>query len=477
MKTFKDATNMAIAEPLSTTTTQKPKSPINPEFNPINLIEKKKHGIAHSQAEIQDLVRGVMAGTVPDYQLAAWLMAVCLKGLTEDETFYLTEAFVNSGEILAVEGIEGIFVDKHSTGGVGDKTTLIVVPLLAAMGLKIAKLSGRGLGFTGGTIDKLEAIPGFKVSQTTQAMRSQLQQVGAVLSSQTGDLAPADALFYALRDVTATVDNLSLIAASVVSKKIASGADVIVLDIKVGRGAFMKTLTEAKALASLCRTIGARFGKRLETVISTMDQPLGSAIGHTVEILEVVETLQGKGQADLEYLCLALASVACVSAGLFPTTETAWVALKEKLNNGEALRKFEAIVKAQGGEVEALDAESATMPQPARMATIMAPISGYIHQIDSLKIAKAVKMLGGGRSKKEDVLDLGVGVQLQHKVGDFVEVGEVVARVLTGKHHFNEALETLKSAFQFCEMPVDVMPDLILESSLPLFSHHEEDGQ
>jgi pyrimidine-nucleoside phosphorylase len=444
------------------------------DFNPIAFIEKKKNGIAHSQAEIHALVHGVMAGTVADYQLSAWLMAVCLKGLTEDETFYLTEAFVQSGEILAVAGIEGTFVDKHSTGGVGDKTTLVVVPLLAAMGLKVAKLSGRGLGFTGGTIDKLEAIPGFKVAQTTQAMQEQLRQVGAVLSSQTGDLAPADALFYALRDVTATVDNLSLIAASVVAKKIASGADIIVLDIKVGRGAFMKTLAEAKALASLCRTIGARFGKRLETVISTMDQPLGAAIGHTVEILEVIDILNGKGSADLQYLCLVLAAVACVSAGLFPCTETAFIALREKLYNGEAYQKFEAIVAAQGGDVEALVPDSALMPQPARMATLMAPSSGYVHQIDSLKVAKVVKLLGGGRAKKEDVLDLGVGVQLQHKVGDFVEQGEVLARVLTGKHHFNEALDLLKSAFQLCEVPMDGMPELILDASLPLFSHHTE---
>ena len=467
---------MAVTDVLnsSSSSSKSLKPVVTADFNPIAFIEKKKHGIAHSQTEIHDWVSGVISGTVADYQLSAWMMAVCLKGLSEDETFYLTEAFVNSGEILSVEGIEGTFVDKHSTGGVGDKTTLVVVPLLAAMGLKIVKLSGRGLGFTGGTIDKLEAIPGFKVSQTTQAMQNQLKQVGAVLSSQTGDLAPADAVFYALRDVTATVDNLSLIAASVVSKKIASGADVIVLDIKVGRGAFMKTLTEAKALASLCRTIGARFGKRLETVISSMDQPLGSAIGHTVEILEVVETLKGNGSADLEYLCLALASVACVSAGLFPTTEIAWVALKEKIQTGDVYRKFEEIVQAQGGDVEALDPEAAAMPQPARMATIMAPSSGYVHQIDSMKVAKAVKMLGGGRTKKEDVLDLSVGVQLHHKVGDFVEAGEVLARVLTGKHHFNEAIETLKSAFQLSEVPMDGMPELILDASLPLFSHHND---
>ena len=459
---------MATTETLSSHSAKRPPSL---DFNHITFIEQKKQGVAHTAVAIHDFVQGVMAGTVADYQLSAWLMAVCLKGLTEDETFYLTEAFVQSGEILNLEGIEGTFVDKHSTGGVGDKTTLVVVPLLASMGLKIAKLSGRGLGFTGGTIDKLEAIPGFKVAQSTQAMREQLQQVGAVLSSQTGDLAPADAPFYALRDVTATMDNLSLIAASVVSKKIASGADVIIIDIKVGRGAFMKTLTEAKALASLCRTIGAKFGKRLETIISSMDQPLGTAIGHSVEILEVVETLKGKGSTDLEHLSLALSCVACVSAGLFPTAETAWVALKEKLNNGEAFLQFEAIVRAQGGDVEALDPETNALPQPARMATIMAPTSGYIHQIDSLKVAKAVKLLGGGRAQKTDVLDLSVGVQLQRKVGDFVEEGEVLAKVFTGKHHFNEAIETLKSAFQYATFPLDEQPPLILESSLPLFLH------
>lgn len=443
------------------------------ELNPVLLIEQKKQQLAHSQAEIHALVQGVMAGTVADYQLSAWLMAVCLNGLTEDETFYLTEAFVQSGTILNLTDIVGTFVDKHSTGGVGDKTTLVVVPLLAAMGLKVAKLSGRGLGFTGGTIDKLEAIPGLKVAQSIEAMREQLKQVGAVLSSQTGDLAPADALFYALRDVTATVDNLSLIAASVVSKKIASGADVIVLDIKVGKGAFMKTFSEAKALASLCRNIGVRFGKRLETVISTMDQPLGLAIGHTVEIYEVIDTLQGKGSPDLEQLCLALASVACVSAGLFTNPQAAWFTLKEKLLNGEAYNQFKAIVKAQGGDVEALPREARALPQSARMATIMAPITGYVHQIDSLKVAKCVKMLGGGRSKKEDLLDLGVGVVLRHKVGDFVEEGEVLARVFTGTHHFNEAIEILKTAYQLCEVPVDVMPELILESSITL-THQQE---
>ena len=339
-----------------------------------------------------------------------------------------------------------VFVDKHSTGGVGDKVTLVLLPLLACCeGIKLVKLSGRGLGFTGGTIDKLEAIPGFKTALTTDEMLAQVQAVGAVISSQTSNLAPADGKLYALRDVTATVASIPLIAASVMSKKIAAGADVIVLDIKAGAGAFMKTKEDAEALAELCEQIGERLNKPVATHISSMEQPLGLAIGHTLEVQEAMNTLQGKGPKDLEELSLTLCALALVAAKKFETEEAAITFLSEQLHNGAALAKFRDIVEAQGGEVESLDAPN-LMPQPDRVHMFPSPESGTITAIDPMAIAKACKVLGGGRKTKADEIHLGVGVLLHNQVGDSVDEGDTLLELYAGEQGYNEAWEMVKEA-------------------------------
>jgi len=413
--------------------------------NPTVWIEQKKQGQAHSQNEINDLVHAVMNGTMKDYQLSAWLMAVCLNGLNDDETFYLTKAFVESGDVLDLHGmgIEGITVDKHSTGGVGDKTTLIVAPLMAAAGLKVAKLSGRGLGFTGGTIDKLEAIPNFQVELSETAFVAQIQRIGLALSSQTPKLTPADGVFYALRDVTATVDNLSLIAASVMSKKIAAGADIIVLDIKAGKGAFMKDAQAAEALASLCRKIGIRFGKAVETTISPMNAPLGKAIGHTVEVIEAIDVLQGKATGaslDLEALSVKLTVMALVAAQRYDSLEEAIPYVQGLLQDGSAFARFQAWVDAQGGDVASLS-DTSLLVQPLRKITVPSPKSGVIQSIDALGIAKVVKALGGGRTVKTDALDYGVGVVLLHREGDAIEAGQPLLELWVGAT-YEDALAT-----------------------------------
>ncbi len=409
--------------------------------SPTHWIEQKKRGETHTELEINALVQAFMAGRMENYQLSAWLMAVCLNGLNEEETYYLTKAFVESGETLNLHamGIDGITVDKHSTGGVGDKTTLIVAPLMAAAGLKVVKLSGRGLGFTGGTIDKLEAIPHFKVSLNEAELVQQVQAIGIALSSQTPKLTPADGAFYALRDVTATVDNLSLIAASVMSKKIAAGADVIVLDIKAGNGAFMKSVEEAEALASLCQRIGHRFGKRVETIVSDMNSPLGKAVGHTVEIIEAIETLQGKGHPDLTDLCVKLTSLALIAAERFSNPQEAEAYVQTLLQNGQAYQTFKTWIQAQGGDLEALEHHT-LLPQPMRKMLVPSPQTGKIQRINALAVAKVVKALGGGRSTIEDVLDYGVGVILHQTVGAFVEAGEPLFELWVG-NHYEETLQ------------------------------------
>ena len=412
---------------------------------PTFWIEQKKQGQAHSQSEINELVHAVMNGTMKDYQLSAWLMAVCLNGLNDDETFYLTKAFVDSGDVLDLHGmgIEGITVDKHSTGGVGDKTTLIVAPLMAAAGLKVAKLSGRGLGFTGGTIDKLEAIPQFQVELSETAFVEQIQRIGLALSSQTPTLTPADGVFYALRDVTATVDNLSLIAASVMSKKIAAGADVIVLDIKAGKGAFMKDPHQAELLATLCRQLGTRFGKAVETTISPMNAPLGKAIGHTVEVIEAIEVLQGKATGaslNLEALAVKLTAMALLAAKRYESIETATVYVKSLLHDGSAFACFQAWVEAQGGHVASLS-DTSLLAQPMHKITVLSPHTGVIESIDALGIAKVVKALGGGRTIKTDALDYGVGVILHHREGDAIQEGQALFDLWVGAS-FTESLQS-----------------------------------
>jgi len=432
-----------------------------PPVTIVEIIDKKRRGKAHTQAEIQQLVTQMMNGEAADYQISAWLMAVCIQGLTLDETTWLTDAFVKSGEQLDLSDVDGLVVDKHSTGGVGDKTTLVLVPMLAACGVKVVKLAGRGLGFTGGTIDKLEAIPGFQVELSHQQMIGQLNSIGAAISAQTANLTPADGKMYALRDVTATVDHIPLIAASVVSKKIATGAKVIVLDIKCGQGAFMKTLDEAQTLAKTCREIGKRLGVTICTVISSMAQPLGNTIGHTLEVVEAVDTLQNQGPKDLVDLCVQLGNTVLLSGGVAHTQTEAETCLRQTLVDGSALQKFRELVAAQGGDAEII-INHQLMPQPQQTLTYTAPADGFIQGIDPLLVAKAAKLLGAGRTTKADKLDLSVGVRLHHKVGDAITTGDLLAELSVGQKHSTEAIEAIHEAFTFSDQPVTPL-SLILD--------------
>lgn len=427
----------------------------------LNILDKKRQGESHSREEIFFLANGMMDGSITDYQVSAWLMAVCIKGLNIDETTWLTDAFVQSGDILDCSGIDGVVVDKHSTGGVGDKTTLVLIPLLAVAGVKVAKLSGRGLGFTGGTIDKLEAIPNFKVALDNDTFLKQINQIGVAISSQTGDLAPADGKMYALRDVTSTVASIPLIAASVVSKKIAAGAQVIVLDIKYGRGAFMKQPDDAKALAETCREVGKRLGRNITTVISAMEEPLGRSIGHTLEVQEALDTLKNKGPEDLEELCLTLGSVALTGAGIASTIDEARQQLKSHLEDGSALKKFEKLIDAQSGNSKVTN-DYSLMPQAKNTIEVKAEEDGFIKDIDALKIAQGAKVLGAGRITKADPLDLAVGVVVHHKVAESIKAGDVIATIYANTKGTQEAIESVKDAFTFSDAPV-TEPTLILE--------------
>ncbi|WP_303674946.1 thymidine phosphorylase [Vampirovibrio chlorellavorus] len=430
-------------------------------MNIIEIIDKKRRGLTHSHEEIATLVGMMESGKAHDYQISAWLMAVCIQGLNMDETTWLTQAFVDSGKKIDLSEAGGVVVDKHSTGGVGDKTTLALIPMLASAGVKVAKLSGRGLGFTGGTIDKLEAIPGFKTSLSGIEFVEQIQKLGMAISSQTADLAPADGKMYALRDVTATVASIPLIAASVISKKIAAGADVIVLDIKYGSGAFMGTLEDAKDLAFTCREVGKRLGKSISTVISAMNQPLGYAIGHSLEVIEIVNLLKGQGPQDLEDLCVRLGGVALIGAGRFDSLEEAESTLRAELHDGTALAKFKALIQAQRGDVGILD-DFSLLPQPDRVLMVPSPQSGYIAEIDALEVAKSAKLVGAGRLTKDCPINLGVGVVLRKKVGDAVKEGETLVELHAGDKDHWEALEVLKKAFHFSPQPV-TLPPLIEE--------------
>lgn len=429
-------------------------------MNVIEIIDKKRRGLTHTPEEIHHLVHQMMSGQAHDYQVAAWLMAVCIQGLDLDETTELTRAFVQSGNQLDLSGIEGVVVDKHSTGGVGDKTTLALIPLLATAGVKIAKLSGRGLGFTGGTIDKLEAIPGFQVSLSNAEFVRQIQDIGMAISSQTSDLAPADGKMYALRDVTATVASIPLIAASVISKKIAAGAHVIVLDIKYGQGAFMKTLDDAKALATTCREVGQRLGRSISTVISSMDQPLGQGIGHSLEVLETVQMLKGQGPSDLETLCLTLGAVTLVGAGTCPSLEAGQQQLKQTIHNGQALQLFKTLITTQHGRPDFIDTP-ACLPHAAHSLKAIASQSGHVGAIDSLKVAQAAKLVGAGRLHKDEAIDLAVGVVLHKKVGDVVQAGETLAVLHANQPEQPDALHTLQTAFQLSPEPVE--PPALIE--------------
>jgi pyrimidine-nucleoside phosphorylase len=389
----------------------------------VDLIIKKRDGGALSREEIEYFVREFNAGNVPDYQAAAWAMAVYFQGMTDSETTDLTLALAHSGDILDLTGVVRLAVDKHSTGGVGDKTTLVIEPLVAACGVPMGKISGRGLGISGGTIDKLECIPGMRVTLSTEEYLKQLREVGVVLSGQSADLAPADGKLYALRDVTGTVPSIPLIASSVMSKKIAGGSQAVVLDVKCGLGAFVKTLEEATRLARMMVAIGKRAGRRTVAVIADMNQPLGFAVGNALEVREALDSLGGGGPADFREHCLVIGAHLLLLAEAERTPRAARTRLEAALADGSGLRKFKELVAAQGGDVSALEAPD-RLPRASYVETVPAPRTGYLAQVNAAEVGLASLGLGAGRLKKGDPIDPAVGLEVLHKVGERVRQGE-----------------------------------------------------
>lgn len=423
-----------------------------------DIIAKKRDGLELTGEEIKFFVEGYTNGSIPDYQASAWCMAVLLKGMTDAEATAYTLEMARSGETLDLHHIAPFVVDKHSTGGVGDKTTLVVAPLVACHGLPVGKMSGRGLGFSGGTIDKLESISGFNVSLSRKQFMDMLAKHGIVVSGQSADLAPADGKFYALRDVTATVESLPLIAASVMSKKIAAGADAIVLDVKVGRGAFMKTLEEAEALARLMVKIGQGVGRRVAAVLSDMNQPLGYAVGNALEIRETIETLQGRGPADFREHCLTIGGKMVELAGKVKNLEEGQLLLAQSLDNGQAWEKFIEWITAQGGDRGQLENPD-LLPTASLIETVPAPQTGYIAGVDAAEVGKTGVELGGGRQKKGDPIDYGVGIICHVKVGEQVAEGAPLFTI-----HANEQLKLeaarvrLLAAVTWSKTPVAASP-------------------
>lgn len=391
-----------------------------------DLIMKKRNNEALSKDEISFMIDGYTRGIIPDYQMSAFTMAVYFNGMNAEETLALTLAMAESGDMLDLSAIKGIKVDKHSTGGVGDKTSLALIPMVAALGVCTAKMSGRGLGHTGGTIDKLESFPGFSTSISTEQFMRQVNEIGIAIMGQTADLAPADKLLYALRDVTATVDNMSLIASSIMSKKLAAGADAIVLDVKCGSGAFMKTEEDAYALAKEMTVIGNGAGRKTIAVISDMDQPLGFAVGNSLEVKEAINTLKGQGPAEFEELCLTLGTYMVLAANKAESAEDARAKLKEVIKNGKALDKLAEFVKAQGGD-PAYVYDPDLLPKAAYIENICSDKEGYIEKIACDEIGICSLILGGGRETKESEIDLSVGLVLQKKKGDYVKKGDILA--------------------------------------------------
>ena len=395
-------------------------------FNMSDIIYKKREGGELSREEIHFFITDYVAGRIPDYQAAALLMAIFFRGLSRRETFELTDAMRYSGDTVDLSSIPGIKVDKHSTGGVGDKTTLIVAPLASACGVPIAKMSGRGLGFTGGTVDKMESIPGFRTSLEPEEFLSQVRKIGMAVIGQTAHITPADKKLYALRDVTATVDNFGLIASSIMSKKLAAGSDAIVLDVKVGDGAFMENEQDAETLANLMVDIGDDAGRRTVAAITEMGQPLGCAVGNSLEVIEAIETLKGKGPEDITELAERLAGVMVYLGGKAQTPEEGHAMAAEALASGKGLAQFRKFVQAQGGDPAVVD-DYTLFPQAAHHLELLAETDGYVQKIAARTIGLASQHTGAGRATKEDQIDLAAGVYLHKKVGDAVKQGDVLA--------------------------------------------------
>ena len=408
-------------------------------FRAIDVIRKKRDGVELSRAEIESLVNAYTRGDIPDYQVSAWLMAVVLKGMTRPETAALTDAMLHSGEVLDLSSLRLKKVDKHSTGGVGDKTSLVLAPLAAAAGVAVPMISGRGLGHTGGMLDKLEAIPGFNVNLSVTEFRRVLELCGCAMIGQTAEIAPADRKLYALRDVTGTVESPYLICASIMSKKLAEGIDALVLDVKTGSGAFMKSEKDAAFLAELMVETGERMGKQVVALITDMDQPLGNMIGNALEIVEVVEVLRGGGPPDLRELCLETAGWMLHLGGVSKTVADGKQESTKLISSGKALEKFRQMVELQGGDARIID-DVNRLPKAHHTAQVQSVKAGYLASMQCEQIGTACVILGGGRERKEDSVDPAVGIVLHKKVGDRIEVGEAIATV-----HYNAEAQAVRA--------------------------------
>lgn len=431
----------------------------------VDIILKKKAGERLTEEEIAWVVQGYTRGDIPDYQIAAWLMAICWRGMDDHETTALTLAIARSGQTLDLHDIAPITVDKHSSGGVGDKTSLVLGPLVASCGLTFAKMSGRALGFSGGTMDKLESIPGFRAELSLQEFREAARRVGLVITAQSLDLAPADKKLYALRDATGTVDSIPLIASSIMGKKIASGSDCIVLDVKTGRGAFMPDPNQARALAATMVRIGQLAGRRVRAILSNMEQPLGFAVGNALELREAIQTLQGDGPSDLLDLCLTLGSHLLEMAGRAESLEAGRALLQEQLRNGAAWQRFCAFIANQGGDLDSV-IHPERLPQARFVEPLPSPASGYISTMDARQIAQACLELGAGRAGTQDRIDHAVGVVLAAKIGDPIQQGQPLLYIhANDRKRLDRARETLTRAVAVQPNPCAPQP-LILDTIL-----------
>lgn len=419
----------------------------------VDLITKKRDGGELTEGEIESLIRGYTDGTIPDYQMAAMAMAIFFRGMTPAEMAHLTMAMVRSGDTIDLTEIAGVKVDKHSTGGVGDTTTLVLAPLVASVGVPVAKMSGRGLGHTGGTIDKLESIPGFHAEIDNEQFIGLVNRNGIAVIGQSDNLTPADKKLYGLRDVTGTVNSIPLIASSIMSKKIASGADAIVLDVKTGDGAFMKEMSEAKELAACMVDIGNRVGRRTIAILSDMSQPLGNAIGNALEVKEAIDTLKGVGPRDLTELTLALGSHMAVLAGVSSNAEEARALLEDAISSGRALEKFKTFLTAQGGDAAVVD-DPEKLPGAQTRIDVPAKEAGFVSAIAAERMGVAAMLLGAGRATKDSAIDLGVGIMLHKKIGDAVAVGEPLATIYANEMKADEAMDKIYASVSVRSEPV-----------------------
>ena len=423
-------------------------------MNMIDIISKKRDKLTLSKEEIEFFINGYVKGEIPDYQVSSLLMAIFLNGLDMEETYYLTLSMLNSGERIDLSKIDGIKADKHSTGGVGDKVSLVLGPIIASFGVKLAKMSGRGLGHTGGTLDKLESIPGFDINISGDDFLKQVNDIGLAIVGQTKNLVPADKLLYALRDVTATVDSIPLIASSIMSKKLASGADIIVLDVKVGSGAFMKTIEDAVKLSKTMVEIGKRFNKHVSCIITDMDEPLGLAIGNNLEVIEAINTLKGKGPKDLVEVCIKLAAKILIKANLYKTEKEASIAILEHINNGSALQKLKEMINYQKGDSKVVD-NTMLFSKSRFIYEVKSKKEGYLSHIDALKLGIASMHMGAGRMKKEDPINYSVGIVLNKKTNDYVNLNDTLCYLHMEAIH-DDIVKEVYSAFEFSDKEVTI---------------------